>query len=55
VVRGRSFGEASGAETTDRLDPPAARLRHDSEDLWFCSQACLRRFLDGLEESGAVA
>jgi class 3 adenylate cyclase len=25
---------------------PAAQLRHDAEDLWFCSQACLRRFLE---------
>ena len=37
------------------VDPPAAQLRHDGEDLWFCSQACLRRFLDGLDESTAVA
>jgi len=37
------------------VDPPAAQLRHDGEDLWFCSQACLRRFLDGLEEGAAVA
>ena len=25
--------------------PPTARLRHDHEELWFCSQDCLRRFL----------
>ena len=37
------------------VDPPAAQLRHDGEDLWFCSQACLRRFLEGLDESAAVA
>src|SRR5436190_969615 len=37
------------------VHPPAAQLRHDGEDLWFCSQACLRRFLDGLDESAAVA
>jgi class 3 adenylate cyclase len=24
---------------------PAARLRHEAEDIWFCSEACLRRFL----------
>jgi len=36
-------------------DPPAAQLRHDGEDLWFCSQACLRRFLEGLDERAAVA
>jgi class 3 adenylate cyclase len=27
-------------------DPPAAQLRHDGGELWFCSQDCLRRFLD---------
>ena len=32
-------------------DPPAAQLRHDGEDLWFCSQACLRRFLTMLDGS----
>src|SRR5437764_3031519 len=37
------------------VDPPAAQLRHDGEDLWFCSQACLRRFLEGLDASAAVA
>src|SRR5947209_7916094 len=37
------------------VDPPAAQLRHDGEDLWFCSQACLRRFLNGLDEGAAVA
>jgi adenylate cyclase len=37
------------------VNPPAAQLRHDGEDLWFCSQACLRRFLEGLDESAAVA
>ena len=36
-------------------DPPAAQLRHDGEDLWFCSQTCLRQFLDRLEEDTAVA
>jgi adenylate cyclase len=25
--------------------PPAARLRHGDEELWFCSEECLRRFL----------
>ena len=37
------------------VDPPAAQLRHDGEDLWFCSQTCLRQFLDRLEEDTAVA
>jgi adenylate cyclase len=37
------------------VDPPDARLRQGDEELWFCSQACLRRFLDGHEESAAVA
>jgi len=37
------------------LDPPAAQLRQGDEELWFCSQECLRRFLDGHEESAAVA
>src|SRR2546430_4012741 len=37
------------------VDPPAAQLRHDGEDLWLCSQECLRRFLDGLDEGAAVA
>jgi class 3 adenylate cyclase len=27
-------------------DPPAAQLRDDGQELWFCSQDCLRRFLD---------
>ena len=27
--------------------PPAARLQHDDEELWFCSQDCLRHFLLG--------
>jgi adenylate cyclase len=27
--------------------PPAARLQHDQQDLWFCSRDCLRRFLVG--------
>jgi adenylate cyclase len=30
--------------------PPAARLSQDHEELWFCSQDCLRRFL--LDEVG---
>jgi adenylate cyclase len=25
---------------------PAARLRHEAEDVWFCSESCLRRFLE---------
>jgi YHS domain-containing protein len=25
--------------------PPAARLRQDDEELWFCSERCLRKFL----------
>jgi hypothetical protein len=25
--------------------PPAARLRQDDEELWFCSEKCLRDFL----------
>jgi YHS domain-containing protein len=25
--------------------PPAARLRQDGEELWFCSERCLRDFL----------
>jgi YHS domain-containing protein len=37
------------------VSPPAAQLRRDGEDLWFCSQACLRRFLDGLEQGTALA
>jgi adenylate cyclase len=37
------------------VGPPAAQLRRDGEDLWFCSQACLRRFLDGLEQGTALA
>jgi adenylate cyclase len=37
------------------VDPPTAQLRHDGEDLWFCSEACLRRFLGGLDEGAAVA
>src|SRR3989440_1958656 len=37
------------------VDPPAAQLRHGGEDLWFCSQTCLRQFLDGLAEDTAVA
>lgn len=27
--------------------PPAARLRHDQDELWFCSEGCLRCFLSG--------
>ena len=26
-------------------EPPAARLRHDDDELWFCSEDCLRTFL----------
>ena len=26
-------------------EPPAARLRHGDDELWFCSQDCLRTFL----------
>ena len=37
------------------LEPPAAQLRQGDEELWFCSQQCLRRFLDGHKESAAVA
>jgi class 3 adenylate cyclase len=29
-------------------EPPVAQLRHDGQELWFCSQECLRRFLDGI-------
>jgi class 3 adenylate cyclase len=29
-------------------EPPMAQLRHDGQELWFCSQDCLRRFLDTL-------
>ena len=27
-------------------DPPVAQLRHNGQELWFCSQDCLRRYLD---------
>ena len=27
-------------------DPPVAQLRHDGQELWFCSQECLRRYID---------
>ena len=29
-------------------EPPVAQLRHDGQELWFCSQECQRRFLDGI-------
>lgn len=37
------------------VDPPPAQLRQGDEELRFCSQRCLRQFLDGHGESAAVA
>jgi adenylate cyclase len=35
--------------------PPAAQLRHGGDELWFCSQECLRTFLARLDERAAQA
>jgi hypothetical protein len=48
-------GDEDRTQRRERKEFIPAPLRHDGEDLWFCSQACLRRFLDGLDESAAVA
>jgi adenylate cyclase len=36
-------------------DPPAAQLRHDDDELWFCSQVCLREFLEQPDRRRAVS
>jgi adenylate cyclase len=35
--------------------PPAARLRHEDDELWFCSEQCLRDFLRNGADSAAAA
>jgi hypothetical protein len=35
------------------LEPPVARLRQDDDELWFCSEDCLRDFLVDARSSQA--
>jgi class 3 adenylate cyclase len=43
IQRGARIDPVCGAIVQE---PPVAQLRHDGQELWFCSQECLRRFLE---------
>jgi YHS domain-containing protein len=51
----RLYRVSQGGARTDPVcgaivhEPPTAQVRHDGRELWFCSQECLRRFLDAPE------